>query len=188
MQAQLTIGGPGANGATTQTRRRLRTPRQAWQALGYRTQERAIGAAVALAAVVVVGGILFMAFGYPAIRKHNDRAQAIQRAMKMDGETFTIKGVSWNWIGDTRLFLQNARGEDVGWVMIHSNNPIHKEVNPFYLYFTPKRDDPLPFPMQVRAHYRAQPWVETVLGRERTYENFTGSFLDFEQIETEGGR
>lgn len=193
MQDELTIEMPGMAGgddqaATTTARASRRTPRQAWKALGYNKQERVINVAFAVAAVVVVGGILFMAFGYPAIRKHNDRVQAVQRAMKMDGEVFTITSVSWNWIGDTRLHLQNARGEDAGWIMIHSENPIHKDINPFYLAFTPKRYDPLPLPMTVRAHFRPQPWVETVLGRERTHENFTGSFLEFEQVETGGGR
>ena len=66
--------------------------------------------------------------------------------------------------------------------MIHSENPLTKDVNPLWLYFSDKRYEPLPFPMKVRAHYRPQAWVEDFLGEKRTHENFTGSFLEFEKI------
>jgi hypothetical protein len=188
MQNELTIGSGEPTGLTaddtgTSARAARRTPRAYWRTLDYKTQDRVIGATFCGAMACFAAAVLFLALAYPAIARHNNRVQAVQRAMKMDGEVFIITNVGWNWIGDTQLYLQNARGEDAGWIMIHSENPIHKDINPFYLAFTPKRYDPLPLPMKVRAHFRQQPWTEKYLDRERTHENFTGSFIEFEKLD-----
>lgn len=130
-------------------------------------------------AVVIVGALYASAFTALSIWRHNGRTQAVQRAMRMDGEIYTIKKVDWNWIGDTLLYLNNERGEDAGWVVIHNNNPLTSAVNPLYLSLL-KPLAPLPFPMKVRAHFRAEAWENTATGR--SYENYTGSFVDFEQL------
>jgi hypothetical protein len=119
-----------------------------------------------------------------AVSRHNSRTQAIERAKRMDGGVYTITGVAWNWIGDTRLYLLNERGEDAGWVMIHMNNPFTREVNLLSLAFSDKRYDPLPFPMKVKAHYRAEAWDEEKPSPHEgnRKENYTGSFIEFEKL------
>ncbi|HEY0171783.1 MAG TPA: hypothetical protein VGB98_12230 [Pyrinomonadaceae bacterium] len=173
MQDELAIEFPGAADAAPASRKR-RTLRQA---LGAYISERREGIVCAVFAVSVVGALYGAVYGALAIWEHNGRTQAVQRAKKMDGEVFTIKGISSNLVGDTRLFLENARGEDCGWVMIYMSNPLNDEVNPIFLLFARKRAH---FPMKVRAHYREQPHA---LKDGKTVERFTGSFLDFERLD-----
>jgi hypothetical protein len=163
-----------------------RKPRRSLRAIWLSfDEERRAGIMAIVFSVSIVGTLAGLAFGSLAIWQHNGRTQAVQRAKKMDGETFTIKGVSWNWIGDTRLFLENERGEDAGWVMIHMNNPFTSKVNPLYLAFSEKRHEPLPFPMKVRTHYRPEAWEDEPASSHQSdrKENFTGSFIEFEQLD-----
>ncbi len=185
MQEELTIEGRGfdntldtESATTTKTRTPRRTLRVVWQSLD---EDRRFGIkfyAVAFSIIAVIVGSIVTTY---KISTHNTRTQAVQRAQKMDGETYTIKGVSNNWIGDTRLFLENERGEDCGWVMIYMNNPLTSKVNPLFLFFSDKRHDPLPFPMRVRVHYRQEAWTDENVSS--TKENFTGSFLEFEPLD-----
>ena len=63
--------------------------------------------------------------------------------------------------------------------MIYMSNPLNEEVNPLFLLFARKRAQ---FPMKVRTHYRAQPHA---LRDGKTVERFTGSFLDFEKLDSD---
>lgn len=167
-----TSGAPGEK--STKPRRRLRKALKDFA----RAHE---GFAAFVFSITIVGILVGSIFTALAIWKHNGRTQAVQRAMMMDGEVYTIKGVSYNWVGDTRLFLENERGEDKGWVMIHMNNPFTSEVNPLYLALSDKRHEPLPFPMKVRVRRRVEAWSDEVVND--TKENFTGSFLEFEKLD-----
>lgn len=146
-----------------------------------RDAERRDGIASAVAAVVIVFALFGSAWTSVAVSRHNGRVQAVERARKMDGGIFTIKRVSYNFLGDTRLHLQNERGEDCGWVMLYMNNPLTREVNPIFLALSDKRYDPLPFPMKVRARYRPEAWTDAKLSSAK--ENYTGSFLAFEKLD-----
>ena len=95
----------------------------------------------------------------------------------MDGRTYMINNVAWNWIGDTKLILKNEQGADAGWVMIHFENPLDSKINPLTLALT-KPHSQIPLPMKVKAHFRGTPWVDKYDGN--THENFTGSFVEFE--------
>lgn len=131
----------------------------------------------------IVGTLVGTVLTSLAIWQHNGRTQAVQRAMKMDNEVYTIKAVAWNWIGDTKLYLLDENGKDAGWVMIHMNNPFTSKVNPLFLSFSDKRHDPLPFPMKVRTHRLDDAWKGKDFRDRR--ENFTGSFLEFEILDEE---
>jgi len=186
VQEELTIEGlAGAlgEGDATETettgRGKLRRLRAALKWLDHQFMYGHTDLCCFIFAVSIVGSLAGAAYGSLAIWNHNGRVQAVERAKKMDGEVFTIKGVSSNLVGDTRLFLQNSRGEDCGWVMIYMSNPLNEEVNPLFLLFARKRAQ---FPMKVRTHYRAQPHA---LRDGKTVERFTGSFLDFEKLDSD---
>lgn len=163
---------------STSTRKSCRSLRAIWLSFAEGHRDGFISFIIA---ATIVGTLVGLVFGARAIWQHNGRAQAIQRAKRMDGEVYTIKGVSYNLIGDTRLFIENERGEDAGWIMIHMNNPLTAKVNPLFLAFSDKRYAPLPFPMKVRAHFRGEAWVDENCSSPR--ENFTGSFIEFEQLD-----
>jgi hypothetical protein len=180
MQDELTIEGlagtlgeetEAATAATPTKRRRLR------RALDAYISERRDGIIAAVFAVSVVGLLYGTVFGALAVWEHNGRVQAVERAKMMDGQVYTIVGTSSNFVGDTRLFLQNSRGEDCGWVMIYMSNTLNDDVNPLFLMFSRKHAH---YPMKVRAHYRAEPHA---LKDGKTVERFTGSFLDFERLD-----
>lgn len=128
----------------------------------------------------IVGAIVGSVVATYQIKMHNARTQAVWRAQKMSGEIYTIKGVDFNWVGDTRLYLENDRGEDCGFVMMHMNNPFTSEVNPIYLTFAGNGYDN-PFPMKVRTYYRQEAWTKEHVSSNK--ESFTGSFLTFEKLD-----
>ncbi|MFL6284582.1 MAG: hypothetical protein ACJ74Q_15660 [Pyrinomonadaceae bacterium] len=181
MQDELAIEIPGLVDADAETpvRKKRRSLRTAWKALDWETRGT-IGATIF--AVTVVGSIVLLVYGALAVWNHNGRVQAVERAKMMDGEVFAITDVSANFVGDTRLFLKNARGEDCGWVMIYMSNPLTEEVNPIFTLFNRKRPR---YPMRVRAHYRSQPHA---LKGGKTIERYTGTFLDFELLDQPPGR
>lgn len=115
-----------------------------------------------------------------AIKRRTAHKQAIQRAQKMDGHVYTVDNVAWNWIGDTKLMLKNEQGQDAGWIMIQLNNPLTNTVNPLLLALT-RPHAPLPFPLRVRAHFRQAAWQDPY--DKDTHENYTGSFIEFEEIQ-----
>jgi hypothetical protein len=127
-------------------------------------------------ALLLVGGFIY---GYIHHLQTKARTQAINRAKKMDGRTFTIDNVAWNWIGDTKLILKNEQGQDIGWVMIYMANPLDSKINPLTLAFTHPHD-PVPVPMKVKAHFRETPWASKYDGKVK--DNFTGSYIEFEGL------
>ncbi len=175
MQDELALEIPAVTDADPTTARRKR--RTLRQALGAYIGERREGILCAVFAVSIVGALYGTVFGALTIWEHNGRVQAVERAKMMDGEVYTIVDVSSNFIGDTRLFLRNARGENCGWVMIYMSNPLNEDVNGLFLIFARKR---LHLPMKVRAHYREQPHA---LKDGKTIERYTGTFLDFEKLD-----
>lgn len=137
--------------------------------------ESLFGLCLVLAFAVVVGS----ACGYISHIKTKARNQAISRAQNMDGRTFTITQVGWNWVGDTKLWLTDENGKDAGWISMYMANPFNEKINPFFLAFT----DPhgrVPIPMKVKARFRPTPWTDKNDGE--TKENFTGSYLEFEVL------
>src|SRR5712664_1719862 len=109
--------------------------------------------------VLVTGLILATIYGTIAYKQAKARNQAIARAKQMDGRTYMINIVAWNWIGDTKLILKNEQGTDAGWVMIHFENPLDSKINPLTLALT-KPHSQTPLPMKVKAHFRGTPWVD----------------------------
>ena len=104
------------------------------------------------------------------------RNQAIARAKRMDGQTFTIYQIGWNFVGDTRLFLTDENGKDAGWIAMYMNNPLTDKANPLFLLVI-NETDKNPLPMKVRAHFRTDPWSQPNL--ETTKEEYTASHLEF---------
>jgi hypothetical protein len=130
--------------------------------------------------ILIFATIAGSIYGFIRYKQNAAKAQAVTRAKNMDGRTFTISEISWNFIGDTRLFLKTDNGQDAGWIAMHSTNPLNDKLNPLFLAFT----DPhgrVPVPMKVRARYRETPWTNEQTGR--SYENFTGSFVEFEEVQ-----
>lgn len=114
------------------------------------------------------------------IKTRNARNQAVSRAQKMDGRIFTITEIKWNFVGDTQLTLKTDQDQDAGWIAMHSTNPLNDKVNPFFLAFT----DPygrVPIGMKVKARFRETPWTDKQSGR--SYKHYTGSFLEFEEVQ-----
>jgi len=133
-------------------------------------------ACLILAFATIAGSI----YGFVRYKQNAAKAQAVARAKNMDGRTFTISEITWNFIGDTRLFLKTDEGQNAGWIAMHSTNPLNDKINPLFLAFT----DPhgrVPVPMKVRARFRETPWTNEQTGR--SYENFTGSFVEFEEVQ-----
>ena len=114
------------------------------------------------------------------IKTRNARKQAVARAQKMDGRIFTITEIGWNFVGDTKLTLQTDQGQNAGWIAMHSTNPLNDKVNPFFLAFTDPHGH-VPIGMKVKARFRETPWTDERSGR--SYENYTGSFIEFEEIQ-----
>lgn len=138
--------------------------------------QTAVPCLILLAFAITAGSI----YGYLTHKTTVARNQAIQRAKNMDGRTFTITDVAFNFIGDTKLVLQNEQEQGAGWIAMHTTNPLNAKINPLFLVFT----DPsgrLPLPMKVKARFRETPWTDENTGR--TYEEFTGSFVEFEQVQ-----
>ncbi|MDX6577805.1 MAG: hypothetical protein QOE96_3758 [Blastocatellia bacterium] len=127
--------------------------------------------------VLIIAAIAGSIYGYVHHVQTKARNQAVARAKQMDGRTYMINNVAWNWIGDTKLILKNEQGADAGWVMIHFENPLDSKINPLTLALT-KPHSQIPLPMKVKAHFRRTPWVDKYDGN--THENFTGSFVEFE--------
>lgn len=119
-------------------------------------------------------------YGFVRHKQNAAKAQAIARAKNMDGRTFTITNISWNFVGDTNLFLQTENGQNAGWIAMHTTNPLNDKINPLFLVFTDPHGH-IPIPMRVRARFRETPWTNEQTGR--SYENFTGSFVEFEEVQ-----
>lgn len=139
--------------------------------------EVCFGIGIVLAILLVAGFV----YGYAHHVQTKAKNEAIARAKKMDGKTYTINDVAWNWIGDTKLFLKDKNGSDAGWVMMYMANPFDKKVNPLSLAFSNPHDK-LPFPMKVRPHFRPTPWTSDYDGK--TKEGITASYLEFEILES----
>ncbi len=84
----------------------------------------------AACSVLIIAAIAGSIYGYVHHVQTKARNQAIARAKQMDGRTYMINNVAWNWIGDTKLILKNEQGADAGWVMIHFENPLDSKINP----------------------------------------------------------
>lgn len=190
MQEELTIIGEGFDAApfdesaieestsVSETQTLRRSLRAIWNSWGWDTRNHI---ASFFFAVIIIGAIVGPLLAALAIWEHNGRTQAIYRARKMDGEIYTIKAVDYNFVGDTRLFLNDEGGHDAGWIMIHMNNPFTSEVNPIFLTFAGKGNEKLPLPMKVKVHLREEAWKDENVSSTR--ENFTGSFLEFERLD-----
>lgn len=132
-----------------------------------------------LLAILIIGSIASGIYGIAQHRHTTARQQAIARAKRMDGKTFTIANVAWNFVGDTQLILKNDSGENIGSVMMYMANPFDAKINPLTLAFT----DPygrVPVPMKVRARYRETPWASKSDGKVK--DGFTGSYIEFEIV------
>jgi hypothetical protein len=130
--------------------------------------------------ILAIATIAASIYGFVRHQQNAAKNQAVARAKSMDGRTFTITNVSWNWIGDTKLILQNENGKDAGWIAMHTTNPLNDKINPLFLAFTNPHAR-IPLPMKVRARFRETPWNNQQTGR--SYENFTGSFVEFEEAQ-----
>jgi hypothetical protein len=130
--------------------------------------------------VLVLATIAGSIYGIVRFKQNAAKAQAIARAKSMDGQTFTITNISWNWIGDTKLILQSESGQNAGWIAMHTTNPLNDKINPLFLVFTNPHGR-VPVPIKVKARFREIPWTNEQNGR--SYENFTGSFVEFEEVQ-----
>jgi len=133
----------------------------------------------AVAVILVMAALLTTGFSLKHHVETKRRNQAIARARLMDGKTYSIDAVAWNWIGDTQLILKHESGEDAGWIMIYMSNPLDSKLNPLTLAFTHPHDR-VPVPMKVKAHFRETPWADKYDGKIK--DNFTGSYLEFEVL------
>ncbi len=132
-----------------------------------------------IAIIILFGTIAGSIYGYIHHAETKARNQAIARARQMDGRTFTIDNIAWNWIGDTKLILKDENGRDAGWIAMYMANPLNEKINPLSLVFTNPHGR-IPLPMKVKAHFRPTPWTCKYDGEFK--DNFTGSFLEFDII------
>jgi hypothetical protein len=130
--------------------------------------------------IVILASIAGSIYSFIAYKQNAAKAQAIARAKSMDGRTYSINEIGWNFVGDTKLILKTENGQDAGWIAMHSTNPLNDKINPLFLAFIDPHGH-LPLPKRVKAHFRETPWTDEQSGR--AYENFTGSFIEFEEIQ-----
>jgi hypothetical protein len=130
--------------------------------------------------ILLIAALAASIYGFVRYKQNAAKNQAVARAKSMDGRIYTIDNVAWNWIGDTKLILKNEHGTDAGWIMIYHANPLDSKINPLTLSFTNPYGR-VPVPMKVKTHYRENPWTSKYDGK--TKENFTGSFIEFEEAQ-----
>ena len=86
--------------------------------------------------VFIMGVLLASVYGTVTYVQAKARNQAMARAQRMDGKTFTITAVGYNFTGDTKLVLTDENGQDAGWIAMYMANPLNDKINPLFLALT----------------------------------------------------
>lgn len=168
-------GEPPADGEVSGRRRR--GPRALWGSLdgGTRTAALVVSVVVALFATLV-GAV----YGTVAVSQHNARVAAVETARSLDGQTLFVHDITFNWFGETDLYLRDEAGRELPPVSMAHNNPLTGELHPLYVVLARKNTR---LPVKVRAHFRPDPWVLKIYESEKTYDTFAGSFIEFERLD-----